>query len=522
MPKTLLPVADLDQSVTRPIVIDVVRQVQRYTGIGDDTVIFFPGPDGQSYQPLSIIRPDQNYQGTGEFDGAQRLGNFNQVTVEITEEYDLDRTLAQAVLQPEHLLIFADKKIGVFMKPAYSNTDVSLTFKYRTKDQTTAEKWQNDMRQRVSGNRDVHLLELTYSYAIIPAHMAILKEIYRLRELVAGYGDTFETWFLGHATPKMTQITDSAGKNLQYVIPQTQIGVPANFDFDGFPDKGGRDEPGATWTASFTLKFKYDRPTEQVMTYPLVVHNQLLDQKYRPAAPPYTLESRPKEYSLTAKALAAFQRTDANNATIKRMGARIPVFDEFLPTSLMPGTQTLVTVLLGLDSVNPTHLFSLQQLGDYTFDPDILIFLLEEYPYLNKAYQSVFCLSLYQGQDRMTDGLIAIDADLNVTSTIALDFRQVYHARISLYRNLCGLNPAAQKRLQRHCGAAQKIIAALAPQIPAAGKLPVCALDNFMSSADLGAVCRIINAGTFNPNTVPGGQLTIMKTVGTTTITARK
>jgi hypothetical protein len=120
MPKIIRPVADLDQSVTRPIITQIVNQLKRETQLPEDTMIWYPGPDGATLQPTSVIQGDPNFVSQEGSQQINRIGANAQVTIEVTEDFDLDWTLSSPTFTPENLFIFKDPSLGIFLKPAYS------------------------------------------------------------------------------------------------------------------------------------------------------------------------------------------------------------------------------------------------------------------------------------------------------------------------------------------------------------------------------------------------------------------
>lgn len=498
MPKLILPISDLDQLVTRPIVVQMLNQIKRETQLPADAIIWFPGEDGSTLQPQSTITGDQNFMSQEGSNQLNRMGTNSQITVEVQEEFDNAFTLTGPLFKPENLFIFKDPALGIFMKPNYRRTNVTLQIHYRAQSATQAANWRNLMQQRISGQADVRLYDLTYSFYVLPTYLTILRELYRLREKVAGYGDTFDQYLKGHLIEKATQITDLAGKteNLRWAIPETQIRVPGYWDFDGFPEKGTRDEKSGTWTATVAFQFAYDRPSTQVMFYPLMIHNQLLGKKWRPDMTSWEKTHANPGYSLTAHSLRAFEGNLNHVPNTATEGYRIPWFDEFVPDGIIPQTRNVVQALVSIDPLNPRALFSLKDMGAFVLDPDIQAFLVGEAPYLNQVGQSVFSLVLYRGSTMMPDGTLAIDSDLNVSTPLTLDLRHVYHIRLALHYDLCGISPSAQQRLQRHCEAARKIIDALDGRIKFRPGLPICSSTDVMSRQDYVTMNARINART--------------------------
>jgi hypothetical protein len=512
MPKFICTTADTDETVVRPVILDVVRHVMKVTGLDEaKTPIFFPGTENATFQPGSSLSTDS-------LQNRVRSAFTNQVAVEVDEQYEHDRILSTAVFRPDNLFIFRDDHLETSIRPTYSSTEVTINLRFRAQDKTTAIRWRDDLRQRVSMGRMTYLHELTYSYFIPPEMLVILQEIHRMREAVAGFGEDWDTYFKNTASPKVTKQVGLDGNNAIWSMPETQMRVVGYFDFDGAPEQGSREEGGDTWTISVGYKFKYDKPVACVMFYPLMIHNQLMDQKYRPDTLPYQVEHQQRSYSWSAGAFRYFESSYPLVQLAKQDGVFVPNFDEFIPNSVIPETMRVITLLFNLDPANPTLLNLETDLGGYQFDPDIVTFLKSEAPYMTKPYRSVFNLSLYENKNLMAPDWLAVDGNLNVTSTKPLSYRHYYHLRLSLIEDLSMLDPGAKDRLQNHCSAAVRIMDTLDPTLKDRGLLPVCMPGDWLSNSDLKDSINIINRPVISRG---NSQEYGMKTVETLFITTR-
>lgn len=457
MPKLVLPLQDTPESVTRPIIFDLTRQLFKITGISPDTRIYYPGYMEKDRQPGSTIRDGEviNTFGAGQ-----------KLTIEVEENYDQDYILSTAVLRPENPFIFRDDRIETSIKPSYANTEVTINFRYRAIDRIAALRWRDDMKTRVSMMRDEHLHDLTYHYLIPKEFVIIMHEIHRLRELVDGYGEDFDTFFKNNMTQKASLLSNFSGTHQEWGIGEKQMRVLGWFDFEGAPEQGSREDEDDTWTIAFSYKFRYDKPVACVMQYPLVIHNQLLSSRYRPSSTAYQLEQHRRSYSHSGKGFSMFDKTRDTAQFSMQSGIAIPDFDEFLPSSVLTSTKRVFTTLVTIDPANRRFLLSLLDLGrTWSLNPLIVNFLKAEAPYLTKDYGTIFGLQLYRGADRLPDAMLTIDSDLNVTSTVDLPLRHYYHVRLSLLTDLSALSEETRARLREHGPALAAILHAIDPAV---------------------------------------------------------
>ena len=513
MPRIVLPVPETNESVIRPIIFDVSRQLFKLTGLPDNTTIFYPGDLEKEMQPGSSITKSHDIN----------ITPFSErVSIDIEENYEADRMLSSAVYRPENLFIFRDDRVETYIKPAYSSTEVTINFRYRAVDKPSATRWRDEIRTRTGMGRDTYLHTLTYHYLIPEEFLVILKEIHRMREAVAGYGQEYDSYFIENTTQRARQLTNMSGKQTAWGIAEKQMRVVGWFDFEGVPELGSKEDEADTWTISFSYKFKYDKPITCVMAYPLMIHNQLI--KYRPEEKEYRVEDYSKSYTLSAECFSKFERGNEVLTLSKRDGIAIPSFDEFIPASVVPDTVRVFTVMAGLDIINPTLLFSLKELGDYEFSPALLALLKTEAPFMTQPLKSIFVINLYQNTGLSSHDSLQVDSNLNVYSTDVLSLRNYYHIRLSIVADLRQLSQSVLDRLRNSGLATIEIINSLDPTMSIRGLLPKILGSDYITriALDKAIEAMYLNSTLQTTNqiklTTTSGLLQVMKTVQTLSI----
>lgn len=516
MPKIQWPISDTDQTVSRPVMLDVIQQMKQYTNLGDEVPILYTGPDGQTYQPGSSLESADSV--TNQVRGSM----YSQLQIEVDEKFQHDAFLTTPVEHPEHLFIFRDDYLYTYLKPGYDAMDVSINIKYRAADKPSAERWIQQLKNKIGRGHLVNLHTVTYSYFIPPVMLAILEEIHRLRENVAPYGDTWDTYFKQTVSEKATQVANLAGRNLAWVMAESQMRVEGTWDVDGAPEKGSREGGGETWTITASYKFQYHRPSVVWMQYPLMIHNQLLDQKFRPESGPYEVEKQERAYQWSTDAFAHFEKGRVVQQIHNREGYELPAFDEWLPDDVQPNTRRLASVMLYIDPAQPRLLFDVTtDLAPYKMDEEVLQFLLDEAPYVTTPRASIFNISVYRWGQMMDGNTYAMDNTGKVSMNWDLNLRDNWHIRISLFKDISKLTSRAQTALQSHCGAAIKCFDAIDPTLKHRGLLPSCIMPgNWLPKPGLGQVGDTINSGTISKGN--GQTYRAMRTVGTGTIIAHR
>ena len=427
MPKIYLSIPGSRESVTRPVVSHITNQLMEWTGISKKTTIFYPGDNERIAQVGGTISPS---------DTPNITPHQERLSIEVDENTDQARMISEAIFRPEHFAIFSDEKLGVEITPVYSTSELTINFKYRAKDKSTASRWRDEIRARTSANREYFLHSVDYCYLLPDEEVLILKEIHRLRENVAPYNEDWDTYFKAHSTNKLTVLNNLSGSQGAYAIPETQAQVTGWFDFEGEPEKGSRENEGDVWVISFAYKASYSKPIGCILTYPILIHNQLLSEKFRPETP-YPESAKPQGYySLSG---AAFSTFNATNRTLGiASGISIPGIDEFMPSSIMPNTVRVFTALCSIDTTpnaDQTLLLNLNQLGESLLDPEIIPFLSNEAPYVNHPYMSVFNVAVYDGVYMLSPNQFSVSPNLDVKLNFTPNLRNNYRVRLGLATN---------------------------------------------------------------------------------------
>ncbi len=434
MPNISLTIAENEQSIVRPIVYDIIDQLQDITKITKESKIFYPGDTNRMQTPGSDIDSGNR---SAVF-GTNRI-NF----IEIEEDYDTDYLGTTSVSSKNHINIFSDDKLGVYISPIYSTNKLSIRYKYRTPSKSEAMRWRDDFRMNLSRFRDMNIHTLTYHYNVPLEFFLVLKFIHQNREENPNlaYNQTLQEYVKSYFSDKLTLISDVVGQDTRLVMSETQGRVVGIFDINDVPDKPERDDVDGTWSVGFTYKLTYDKVIGCNMKYPIIIHNKLLPSNLVNFVD--SVKDLDKEVAYASDYTSALSRFESGH-TLDRIKnpdqiLRIPHYDDFLITDTPSYTGTVFIALSEVEQDKRT-LINLNELGDIVLDKDILQYIKEvEYPYLGKIYQSPFHISLYRDKFLARDDILICDSNLNIKSVEDLNLRRQHRVRFSLLDNVAML-----------------------------------------------------------------------------------
>lgn len=496
MPNLSVTLPESGQSVTRPVIFEIIKQVEEITKIDVSSKVFFPGETQRMQTPgTSIDSTNERFA----------IFNTDRITfVEVEEDYDKEALATTAITRQEHIPIFYDQSLRVKVTPIYAKTLVTINFTYRCPSKTEAERWRADMRIRISQMRDINLHDITYHYPVPLEYLLILKMIYDKRESNEAYGQSFQEYVYSMSNQRLKLVSDLVGKDTRIVVPETQTRIVGMFDFDGLPNKIERDETNGVYTIAFSYKFEYEKPIGCNMKYPVMVHNQLLPPnliEFTDDA--YDLDKVNKSFPLSLYAMNSFESdTVMNGAVNTNYVLRLPEYDDFRLNQFHVGTGSVFIALCEVDQDKKT-LCNLKELGDIAVDEDILKFIQDsEYPYLSKLYQSILHVDLYRNEFLTEMRTLTVNSQLDISAVNPLDLRNQHRIRFSIVCDLTLLSKAAIDRLKLYPKAFVKIIAAINELLKNHPDFVNMGNKNRITALDFNAVYQALTGFPLNNGTV--------------------
>ena len=448
MPNVDIDLMNVQESVSRPVMMTVVKDLQHILGM-ENTQIIFPGDIGKAKQPNTTI---SSKPGTRD----PKLSNVRHAYIEVVEKLNPEGISSHPGRLDEYSKIFEDPYLMFLMRPIYAFTDVEITFKYVTNSRVDALTWYNNAYTKAGMLRqNAHLHRLSYHYNIPYIAEKLFREIYRCREEQAGYGETLQEYFRKYASPNFTMVTDLVGKKEVLSVAETQSRVVGVLDVSGIPEKPTKNGDNVTWEAEINYKFTYEKPVSLNIVYPISVHNQLLPALYiqdtNQVGEGKDLDSVNMRFSDSHRALAHFEVPFLQDRYYDRYReVCIPSIDDAIMGYMPSRLSTVFTALCIIDPEQPDLYLNLRELDEYVLDDAILKFMEEtEYPYLCKMFDSLLNISLYEGTNFKGSNSLYVDKDLNVRSKVPINIRNQCRIRLSMANDITIINPQAIVRIVR-------------------------------------------------------------------------
>lgn len=478
MPQFTYPIPDVREMITRPTELAVIRQIAAITGTKEDTFIEFGGMNEGIPTWKSLL--GQENAPTGRF------ASFDKIQVTAEERIDEDYYLSTAYLYPSDAkTIWYDGDIGISLRPIYEKVKTTLSFRYRTVDLSTARNWITGMKRRILMNWLDQSLQSKYKVAIGPTVTEFLHEFHRMSQNVAPDGSSFEDWLDKRFLQKHTTLTTLDGRFPQVVLEETQLDVVGWFTFGELP-KPQRAQQESAYEIEFTYEFQYERPTEMALKYPLMIHNQLVNKKYRPD---YVVYDPVNLHGYATRSVSAYTQLLRNIGQFDRFaraGRILPYYDDWwpLPEHIVPSTTNVVQQLIGVDPNDPTLIIDFRNPGTFTLSDTMLAYMTRTRADLIKRTRSAVNIALYENDSLYEPSELYVDDSLCLRSRNPLDVKKLYHMRLTLFNDLFYLTKEAELIIRENPDYVTMILVGLDGRMATNGFLPKPNSGGFITRAD--------------------------------------
>ncbi|WP_257292806.1 hypothetical protein [Endozoicomonas sp. ONNA1] len=457
MPKLTVDCSQTYQTIIRPVALQVVDDMLKQTGIEKDIPVIFPGANSGPIQSGSALTNDEGI----------RFDNERHLKIEVTEQYLEEGIYNSSIRSRSQPFIFCDDTLAINIEPIYSETQLTFSVSFKAPTRHEVEQWRDRMRRKVIMGHGVMLHKVNYHYVIPQEYLVVLHHLHSLRETVSPYNESLKEYLKSRFHPRVGLVADLAGQSEVMVKNETQIGITGVFDWTLGPElnKGGN---GENWEVSFTYTIMFDKISSISMTYPMMVHNQLVGDKFRldcdHNAPLVNgLGSKTRYYLDHVRETLDYMDDAGNFPPFKHI--TLPCFDDWLPERVPLATSTALTAMIGVDTDNPTEVFDITNLGDYTFHPVLLDYILEYPEKVTQDKQHPVHVQLYIDEHWLDEVELTMDAQGKVTTQNPMDPRRRHHIRISLVNDLSLLSDQAITRLLDQGEVAKMLLIALAPDL---------------------------------------------------------
>lgn len=431
MPTFIQEVPELDACVRRPVIAKVIDDLFAQTNIDPNEVrVYQMGRSAVIPQLNSTIDKTEN---------AERLNTETRVEVTMSEE--ITNTVNAPVLYPNAISVFRDAALNVSVVPTIVSTKTSINIRFVGGSRAEALNWRQAINRQVSQRVFNPIHTVNFYYPIPQEFMYALSKIHELRENVAGYNESFGDWLKANFINRFSVVTDSAGRNTQFVIREQQTNIIGYYDFGEDVVEVEKENDAGSYAAEFTYTFFHERPDNIVLTYPIVIHNQIVPAQIRDDR--QVEDAHPTNYYLdnSSKAFESFAFGVNKQPRHPRFsGFPVPYFDEWYPSYRQRYYQNLLRVTCQVSPNDVRWVTNIPDVNPYEISADIIEYMKRRPQAMTRHRDHLFHISLHRWDELFASDELQVDENLKVTAPVDMDLRDMWHFNIDILNDLSMLS----------------------------------------------------------------------------------
>lgn len=458
MPINTVPLTDVEQLISRPVIQAIIEQVKTFTRMKNSMKVFYPGESGIMQSAGSDILSN------GENKAIFEAGEY--IHIEVTEKIDEDEIGINPLSRQDTPSVFYDKDVGFMLRATLQRVEVTVNFKYQSKSKSTVQRWRSNMITRMQQDAKTNLHTYNYSIVVPRPYQELIRAIHFNREDCRPYGQSLSEYLKMCSTDQSTLISNQDGSSIDLAFAHQDTRVVGQFDFSAIPDEPEYDQGLGIWSITFPYKFNYQKPAEIIANYPVLVHNYLLPDRYiipvRSQGQHEAGESGNVQRNGYVRDMERFEMNSVMDRTSQIGGhLRIPYYDDHPFPPPVSGYGTLFTLLNSIDEDRPKQICDLREdLDDYMIDPDVFTFMEQEGQNILHPFRSIFHLNYHRWGMMSSTGL-KIDKGLVLSHEDDRDPRDCHRVRLDVCVAVHRLPYEAIERLRKNPKTFVKVIASI-------------------------------------------------------------
>lgn len=504
MASHVLPIPEVHRTVTRPLTMDIIREVLDITGL--DSSQFRTKMVG--YADAETVPGSTIDAGTDT--AANRLSSDEKLVMEISEE-DVEMNTTP-VRYPNTRPIFHDEDLKIMMKPVLSLVKTTISVVITVPSRVRASNWLNEIRRRIHQGKLTNYHTVDYHYPIPKPINYFLMQMHSMRERVEPLNENFGEWVNRCFVNRWTIVSNLSGHERLFAIQEKQTNIYGWFEFEFEPQKADKDSDNAGgWQIQFDYTFHYQRPDSVVFAYPLVIHNQLLPMEFINTERQETRSTYNGYSGLTNTAYDAIAFKQNKYGTFAPPGIPEPLFDDWFPKCELTNYIQLARTLTIVDPGDKRWVLSLDDFSsNYEFKEPVLRYMKRVKNDLLRPYGSVFNVSVHRWDSLIDHTDLTIDDNLKLTSKFDMTLTDMWHVVVSVLADPLMLDEDGWGDVLNDCEAFHEWFSALfGTKYSNAIR---CNLDNTVNEDDLNDVLDDIK-----DQTRPGNNLNVRQGLPLTT-----
>lgn len=433
MPKTIMAVPATQQAIVRPLAKQVAIYLINKLGLPTDIILQLVGDTGEMpNEPFDLTCKDERV----------RFSPESRIQFSFRETEGSAQTVMSRRVLTDYMPVFYDPyrdiSLHVVRDQVRLEFELDITFPTRVEAMRIYERLKTYAYTMEA--EDTHTFE--YSYTLPENAILLLIEAHKkIQASKAPEYEHFKDYFDRYKLHETLVLGKLNGGQDHFALHEKQHDVLGWFDFTTPPAPQPAGDGTGTWRCTMNYSVTYSKPIQFYLRWPLLINNQLIDERYLPVHYTHHNEFDVKT-SLTRESLSdiAYREQVAPPYLI------LPEVDDWYQPPITSYAVYFMSSIFTLNDDN-TATIDLSTLGEWSLSK----YLMEYLGHLGtRAYSddSILTLEFYENNELIFPKYTVKKGVIIITEP--LDIRMMYRVRLGVKTEWRSLNTDTLEGLRRY------------------------------------------------------------------------
>lgn len=425
MPRFVAEIEETTHNIVRPVIYQIINDyLSHFKGL-PFREIRFPGETDQLTTPTSTIDATRFNRSLAD--------NYIDVEIEDTSDEDFDPSYNYQTAQNKKII--SCKRLGLDMYPIYQNRVMTISLNITSSSRVRMNKIISRIKAAMHSSDVLLTHQISYDYELPQPCNFLLMDMFALMENNHGYGWKYVDWIESIKEPQVQFSARIDGQLPILGVRENGVNILTNLvDASREPRKEKSDDVGG-WKATIEIEMRYQRPNEIRVSYPPIVHNQLLEDYWFNSKPEYTYRRYGATSSIAGLAGEYWKwNLGWGVPGASGIGYHEPSFDDWQVITHEPNLHHLLTCLIAVDEGDRKAIFDIpNDIVEHKFNDVVLDMLRVDPRSLFYPGKNIISAYVHNWNKEISLEYLEIDKDLNIRCAYDLNPRDYHH--ITFYLN---------------------------------------------------------------------------------------
>lgn len=448
MYKAKIELQGIEETITNPVVLSVMKGVNELIGIVPNVKLFLN--EDADVDVDKINNQIKDYSGP----------RSEYVVVKATEDSSDGTELSMLPAKPDTHPIYYDKEINAKFIPAMHQRTMRLNVRYYNNSKSKITSIINRLKLMTSSDGMYKLHDLEYYYTLPGYILLLLSNIVELKNNNSGVEPIDDLKYIAtHFDNRIDwgETHDGREDKSTYVIREAQNEVMGYITTELHNLKPQKDAKNTKHFIELEYELSYSKPIALFLYHPIMIYNQIINKQFR--------QNFNKEKGFSSRGLRMRSEQGLNDLIhdsifIPKEGygyIKYPEIDNITLPKPIPNVVRYLCTMIILQKDKLTELMYLEDIPNIKFKENVIKLFYLEKDYLGKKYKSILYLDLYNYNKKMYKveiklKQVTIDGGIKHLLYVddPLDIKGEYRVMYSVMSDLNFLNNIDSKRLKEH------------------------------------------------------------------------